>query len=101
MLGPEDSEVDLICILMNMVCGEVKRGAFGPRVKDADLLIYDLGSIAQKPSRRHFWWRSSTSKTQGRDPFSRSELRVGQKDLLEGTSSGLKEKWDCSQAEDD
>ena len=54
VLGPEDSEVDLICILMNMVCGEVKRGAFGPRGKDADLLICDMGSIAQKPSRRHF-----------------------------------------------
>ena len=49
VLGPEGSEVDLICILMNMVCGEVKRGAFGPRGKDADLLIYDMGSIAQKP----------------------------------------------------
>ena len=37
----------------------------------------------------------------GEDPFSKSELGVGQKDGLEGTASGWKGKWDCTQAEDD
>ena len=36
----------------------------------------------------------------GGDPSSKSELGVGQKDWLEGPASGLKQKWDWSQATD-
>ena len=33
--------------------------------------------------------------------FCNSELRVGQKDWLEGTASVLKQNWACSKVEDD
>ena len=36
-----------------------------------------------------------------RDPFSKSGLGVGHKDWFERAASGLKQKWDCCQAEDD
>ena len=37
----------------------------------------------------------------GEDPFSNSGLGVGRKDWLKGAASGLRQKWDFSQVEDD